>query len=134
MQTAHTSALTSLDLDQEFESCPLRHAVWSAEKSAVCSRQNREKSPQFREFSFSNRTREIYRLGVTRGNSGCFLWWASEQSGFRRPARRMEYDEKAINWRMRFDFSRALVFTSATSQSKPAIIASGLPVVREKFQ
>ena len=40
------------------ESLPLRHAVWTAEKSSCVSPETREKLPQFFHFLLSNRTGE----------------------------------------------------------------------------
>jgi hypothetical protein len=67
-----------------------------------------------------------------------FLCSAHWQSGFGRPARRTEHDEKAMRWRRRLDFSyvvvrfpRADVFCSKCGTENPTIRNSadsvGLP-------
>ena len=94
VQLTQTSPLASFRLYRGFESIPLRHAVWTAEKFRRPLLRNTRTVPDFRDISSRTWTGENALLGSEGDTVLVSLWRLHAQSGFREGLRRMERDQK----------------------------------------
>jgi hypothetical protein len=85
-----------------FESTPLRHTVWTAEKLRQIALRIARNRPIPR-FAASNRTRESDRRNAVGQPWRVFLWTSETQSGFSEEVRRMQCDHTSTMRSRRLD-------------------------------
>lgn len=82
------------DLYRGFESFPLRHVVWTAEKIRTTFRRNTRNMPIFRDYLQTNRTVENGLLGSESAFCPGFSLGGACAVRFREGLRRMQCDQK----------------------------------------
>jgi hypothetical protein len=94
LQPTDTSRLSATKLYRGFESLPLRHAVWTAEKFRSLYAEIRETCAYFAIVSGQTGLQGTDRFVIECAAGVGFLRKAQAQSGFAESLRRMQCDQK----------------------------------------